>query len=71
MIKISTNIFFATLLFSACTIRTGNNTDNSKPLTVAADTASIKFQCPMKDQHDTCYTTAGECPVCGMDLEKK
>ena len=27
------------------------------------------YQCPMNDQIDTAYTSAGKCPICGMDLE--
>ena len=27
------------------------------------------YQCPMHDQIDTAYNSAGKCPVCGMDLE--
>lgn len=42
----------------------------SKPLIVASDSSKEKYQCPMKDQGDTAYTTEGQCPACGMDLEK-
>lgn len=69
MIKLSLTIFIAATLFVSCN-SSNTKTANAKPLVVASDTASIKYQCPMKDQHDTCYTTAGACPSCGMDLEK-
>jgi hypothetical protein len=46
------------------------NIANAKPLYVASDTAAVKYQCPMKCEGDTAYTTAGQCPVCEMDLEK-
>lgn len=42
-----------------------------KTLVVATDTASVKYQCPMKCEGDTAYTTSGKCPVCEMDLERK
>ncbi|UPT68045.1 MAG: hypothetical protein M0D57_05130 [Sphingobacteriales bacterium JAD_PAG50586_3] len=44
--------------------------ETPKGLVVATDTASVKYQCPMKCQGDTAYTAMGKCPVCEMDLEK-
>ncbi len=55
-------------IFASC-----NNTSNNKKATslvVASDTAIVKYQCPMKCQGDTAYTSAGQCPVCEMDLAK-
>lgn len=51
---------------AACT---STNTGNTK-LEVAPETASVRYQCPMKCQGDTAYTTAGKCPVCEMDLKE-
>lgn len=48
-----------------------NGPEKEVRLTVAADTAVVKYQCPMKCEGDTSYTTAGTCPVCKMDLEKQ
>ncbi len=39
-------------------------------LKVATDTAVVKYQCPMKCQNDTAYTSPGNCPVCEMELER-
>ncbi len=69
MRKIFLSAIVAAAIFASCNSSTTNSA-NAKPLVVAADTATVKYQCPMKDQHDTCYTTAGACPVCEMDLEK-
>lgn len=59
----------AAAIFASCNSSSTNNT-NSKPLVVATADATEKFQCPMKCQNDTAYTTAGQCPVCEMDLDK-
>lgn len=69
MRKISLIIIIAATIFASCN---NNNTSNAKDkvLVVAADTATIKYQCPMQCQGDTAYTTSGQCPVCEMDLEK-
>lgn len=53
--------------FAACTNATKNA---NSTLIVAPTNATEKFQCPMKCQADTAYTTAGKCPICKMDLEK-
>ncbi|HCS18966.1 MAG TPA: hypothetical protein DIW47_00130 [Bacteroidetes bacterium] len=51
---------------AACTsTKTGETT-----LEVAPETATVRYQCPMKCQGDTAYTTAGKCPVCKMDLKE-
>jgi hypothetical protein len=63
-------IILAAVVFISCNNSSNTNTANAKPLVVAADTAAIKYQCPMKCEGDTAYTTAGQCPVCEMDLEK-
>lgn len=56
-------------VFTACN-NSSNQDKGGTPLEVASDTASVKFHCPMNCQGDTSYTTAGQCPVCKMDLEK-
>ncbi len=68
MKAIAITLVLAAALF-ACNSKTTKA--DSKALVVATDTASVKYQCPMKCQGDTAYTTAGKCPVCEMDLEKK
>lgn len=65
MLSVVAAMAFAT----ACNNSGSSNTANQK-LTVASDTASVIYQCPMKCEGDTAYTTAGQCPVCEMDLEK-
>ncbi|MEN9522886.1 MAG: Heavy metal binding domain [Bacteroidota bacterium] len=42
---------------------------SNTPLSIAADSANIKYQCPMKCESDTAYTAPGQCPVCEMDLQ--
>ena len=66
------------LFIAAATIASCNNapkTENAKAdsattLVVASADATEKYQCPMKCEGDTAYTTGGQCPVCEMDLEK-
>jgi transcription initiation factor IIE alpha subunit len=61
-------VLIAAVLFSSIAC---NVAEESKVLKVAAVNDSIQYQCPMKDQQDTTYTTTGECPKCGMELEIK
>lgn len=69
-IKVVGSLLLCTaVLFISCNAK--DVTDNHKSLVVASDSSAPKYQCPMKCQNDTCYTTAGKCPVCEMDLEKK
>lgn len=63
------SILIAATALVACNSKSTTK-ETPKTLVVASDTASIKYQCPMKCQGDTSYTTAGQCPVCEMDLEK-
>lgn len=66
------HIIFSVLIAAIASVscnNPGSSTSNQK-LTVASDTASVKYQCPMKCQNNTSYTTEGKCPVCEMDLEK-
>lgn len=58
----------AAVAFATACNNSGNT--NSKPLVVASADATEKYQCPMQCEGDTAYTTAGQCPVCEMDLEK-
>jgi len=67
MRKIFLTAIVAVAIFASC----NSSNTNTKPLVVASDTATVKYQCPMKCEGDTCYTTAGQCTVCEMDLEKK
>ena len=68
MKKLSFIIILAVAIFASC----NSNSNSAKPTTlvVASETDAVKYQCPMKCQGDTAYTTAGQCPVCEMDLEK-
>jgi hypothetical protein len=54
-------------IFYACS---HSSKSEKETLVVAKQTDSIKYQCPMKCQGDTAYTTEGACPVCEMKLEK-
>lgn len=64
-------IFITAIVFAFAACNSSNKkTTNSKPLVVAKPTDEVKYQCPMKCEGDTAYTTAGQCPVCEMDLEK-
>nr|MBK9651255.1 hypothetical protein [Bacteroidota bacterium] len=65
-----TSMFVAVVCIS-CNNSSNTNTTSAKPLVVATADAKEKYQCPMNCQGDTAYTTAGQCPVCEMDLEKK
>jgi hypothetical protein len=56
-------------IFASCNSSSTSNS-SKQPLEVATADATIKYQCPMKCEGDTTYTTAGKCPVCEMDLEK-
>ncbi len=68
MKKTTVALLLAAITYSSCS----NNTNNKNPesLVVATENTTIKYQCPMKCEGDTSYTTEGQCPVCGMDLEK-
>jgi Cu2+-exporting ATPase len=63
------SVVAAVVFTTACSNTGSSSTANQKP-TLASDTASLKYQCPMKCQGDTAYKTAGQCPVCGMDLKE-
>jgi protein SCO1/2 len=65
-----TIVCFAAVAFISCN-SSDTTKESPKGLIVASDTAKAKYQCPMKCEGDTAYTTEGKCPVCKMDLEKK
>ena len=44
-----------------------NNTKQTKEENVEK---TQKYQCPMKCEGDKTYSSAGKCPVCGMNLKK-
>ncbi len=67
--KIIISFIFAAAAFISCNNANTNST-STKGLEVASPRAEIKYQCPMKCEGDTAYTTEGQCPVCKMDLEK-
>lgn len=59
MRKIS--ILFLLAVVAAC------NSDNNQSDTV--DVAEVVYACPMECEGEKTYAEAGECPVCGMDLQ--
>lgn len=61
--------FLAAAIFVSCNGGDAGK-ETKQQLVVASTDAAEKFQCPMKCQSDTSYTTAGACPVCEMDLAK-
>lgn len=63
-------IIFAAAVFISCNNSSNTKAANTEPLVVATAEVTEKYQCPMKCEGDTAYTTAGQCPVCEMDLEK-
>ena len=67
MSKIILTAIIAAAIFVSCNSK--NTSSSSQNLVVATVDATEKYQCPMKCQGDTAYTTAGQCPVCEMDLE--
>jgi hypothetical protein len=70
MTKIFLTTIIAAAIFVSCNNSNTKTTSTNQPLVVATADATEKYQCPMKCQGDTAYTTAGKCPVCEMDLEK-
>lgn len=71
MNKIFLAVIVAAAIFASCNSNNNSSNNNhTEHLVVASDTAKVKYQCPMKCQGDTTYTTVGQCPVCSMDLEK-
>lgn len=73
MKKLAVLLLIATAAIASCNQipKTENkNTVLAKTLVVASADAAEKYQCPMKCEGDTAYTTAGQCPVCEMNLEK-
>lgn len=70
MRKTTLIVIIAAAIFASCNNSNTSQNNVGKGLVVATDTATVKYQCPMQCQGDTAYTTAGQCPVCEMDLEK-
>jgi len=56
---------FTSLMLIACQ---NESKEPSKSLVVASDSTNVNYECPMKCQSDTSYTTAGNCPICEMEL---
>ena len=68
-------IILAAALFASCNSSTPKTETTETVATTTdsvstADAALATYQCPMKCQGDTTYNAPGQCPVCGMDLEK-
>ena len=68
------NLFIICALSLVCfSIISCSSTETKKEVstevtTVKTDTVAV-YECPMKCEGKT-YDKAGQCPVCGMDLEK-
>ncbi len=61
-----TIIFAALLMMTAITTScSGSEKENTEQTN-----ESGTYQCPMKCEGDKTYSQAGQCPVCGMDLEE-
>jgi Heavy metal binding domain len=60
-------VIIAAVIFVSCNSST-SHTSNETSLILASDTTAVRYQCPMKCQGDTAYTTKGQCPVCEMDI---
>lgn len=54
-------------LFFSCGHRQHGPQNNAASM--AADSASLVYACPMDCEKGKTYAKAGQCPVCGMDLE--
>ena len=75
MKRFSYTLIIAAALFASCNSNTPKNETAETVATVADtiaanDSSLATYQCPMKCQGDTTYASAGQCPVCEMDLEK-
>lgn len=60
--------FAANLFALACTQNTKPAAQSDAQSTAPAQTAAV-YACPMKCEGEKTYPQAGQCPVCGMDLE--
>ena len=60
-------VAFMAMSVGACVFKTSTNADQK----IQADHAKGKYQCPMDCEKGKMYDSAGKCPVCKMDLEKK
>ena len=66
-------IITATLLLTAVMFMAScgsKNSENKSDKTATEQNENAKYQCPMKCEGDKMYDKPGQCPVCGMDLEK-
>jgi len=70
-------LFFLSLIitgtisvFSSCSGGTTNETSNV-PAKVDSTEVTEVYSCPMNCEGGKTYDKPGQCPVCGMDLEKK
>ena len=55
------------LTIGACVNKTPTTVDQK----IQADHTKAVYQCPIKCEKGKVYDSAGKCPVCKMDLEKK
>ncbi|MDZ4846188.1 MAG: heavy metal-binding domain-containing protein [Chitinophagales bacterium] len=65
--QITTAVLLASVLFIA-SCASGNS--ESKNENATEQTASAKYQCPMKCEGEKTYDKPGQCPVCNMDLKR-
>jgi protein SCO1/2 len=70
MKKIASALVLYVIILSACNNNDSSTKSINSTMVVSTDSTAVKYQCPMKCEGDTAYTTAGQCPVCEMDLVK-
>ena len=60
------------LAFASCTNSETKQAVNADSTAIKMDSTSVAavYQCPMKCEGEKTYPAPGQCPVCGMDLEK-
>ncbi len=70
--KKSILIFVFALGFGVVSLTSCNNNQNTKQTKTekTVKTAEAEYQCPMHCEGDKTYDKPGNCPVCGMKLEK-
>ncbi|MFY9310335.1 MAG: heavy metal-binding domain-containing protein [Bacteroidia bacterium] len=57
------------VVLGAVIVSPGCNNSSKEPKTGQTE-EKIQYQCPMDCEKGKTYEEKGQCPVCGMDLEK-
>lgn len=65
-------IAFGLFVLASCANSETKTAATADSTVVKMDSTSVAavYQCPMKCEGEKTYPAAGQCPVCGMDLEK-